>query len=226
MIPGRFTWAIGVDWARLDNHKYLLLYLCLSLAAVAANDGRPRLLADNARLLIGLAFALATCWKATSLDYLDGRFFTLALIEDSRFEGVARWVASASRSELLALRDSLAMVRQGGGAITLDIPIGLRVVAMGLTAWTVAIEAVIALAFLAPTSWRVSAYRHILLLLFGLTTYAVAPVTGFGWVLMILGLAQCDRESAATRLAYVGVYVTIGLYSAPWSEALLTLGLG
>jgi len=51
------------------------------------------------------------------------------------------------------------------------------------------------------------------LLLFLATTYAVATVVGFGWVLAGMGLAQ-----SASRLPYVAVLLLIEAYTAPWSS--------
>ena len=54
--------------------------------------------------------------------------------------------------------------------------------------------------------------RHALLLLFCATTYAVAPVEGFGWLLIAMGVAQCDRERVFTRALYLVVYALILVY--------------
>jgi hypothetical protein len=51
--------------------------------------------------------------------------------------------------------------------------------------------------------------RHLLLLAFCLTTYAIAPVAGFGWLLAILGLSQCPDEWRALRSAYVVIFAFI-----------------
>ena len=55
------------------------------------------MLAWNARALIGLAFAFAVLWKLLSPDYLDGRFFRVALVEDHRLEPITRWRRRARR---------------------------------------------------------------------------------------------------------------------------------
>jgi hypothetical protein len=53
------------------------------------------------------------------------------------------------------------------------------------------------------------------------TTYALAPVAGFGWLLATMGLAQCHARQRVLRNAYVGVFVLILLYSEiPWTGVL------
>ena len=49
------------------------------------------------------------------------------------------------------------------------------------------------------------------LLLFCATTYALAPVSGFGWLLATMGLAQCRRTQRALRGAYLAVFILIVL---------------
>lgn len=57
--------------------------------------------------------------------------------------------------------------------------------------------------------------RNAALLLFAATTYFVAPVRGFGWMLMLLGLAQCRDDQRYVRLAYLAALVLIQAYTLP-----------
>jgi hypothetical protein len=75
--------------------------------------------------------------------------------------------------------------------------------------WTIAIEGLIALLFLAPLSRRWKSCRDIALLTFCATTYPFATVAGFGWLLVAMGIAQCARQRVGTRLAYVGMFLLI-----------------
>ena len=86
------------------------------------------------------------------------------------------------------------------------------------------IEAGIALAFLWP---RPARFRNALLIAFGVTTFAFATVRGFGFLLMTLGLAQCEDDERRTRIAYVATLFLIEAYRAvPWSRMLIdALGL-
>jgi len=86
------------------------------------------------------------------------------------------------------------------------------------TVWTVAIEAAVAAAFLWPAGRGLSRYRDALLLLFCITTFAVAPVAGFGWLLIALGVAQSDLSGQRTRGIYLATFVLILFYrDLPWA---------
>ena len=91
-----------------------------------------------------------------------------------------------------------------------------------MTWWTVFLEGAVAVAFLWPLERGVSRGRDALLLLFCVTTYAVAPVEGFGWLLIAMGVAQCAPERRRTRLLYLAVFALVLFYrDVPWVEWLL-----
>jgi hypothetical protein len=74
----------------------------------------------------------------------------------------------------------------------------------------------LAVVFLIPTRrWAVA--RNSLLLVFAATTYVIAPVRGFGWMLMLLGLAQCDDQDRSFRPLYLAAIVLIQAYTLPMS---------
>ena len=62
------------------------------------------------------------------------------------------------------------------------------------------------------------------LVLFCVTTYALAPVAGFGWLIATMGLAQCRPNQRTLRVAYITVFLLILLYSEiPWTGVLADL---
>ena len=72
----------------------------------------------------------------------------------------------------------------------------------------------VAAAFLAPgLRWLVGGARHGLLMAFCISTYAVAPVAGFGWLLAAMGLAQLESDGHRLRVAYVAVFSLIFIYA-------------
>jgi hypothetical protein len=90
-------WRVVASWPLADNHAYLLGYWCLALA-IAALDADPRpALAWSGRVLIGLVFTLAVLAKAISPDYLDGRFFRVALVTDDRLAPFAQLAGGLGR---------------------------------------------------------------------------------------------------------------------------------
>lgn len=214
------------EWYAIDNHKYLYVYWCLALA-LALRTGEPRAsLAVSARWLVAACFLFATLWKVLSPDFLDGTFFHYALLTDLRlqwagelFGGLSAEVSAANRRALEALVGYSAKVS----------PVELRsspavAAAAGVMAWaTLAVEGLVALVFAAPERWRLDRLRAPLLLAFVLSTYALAPVIGFGWILLILGLAQApDRGAIPT--AYAVVFLLLPLYRIPWHDLLAALG--
>ena len=61
-----------------------------------------------------------------------------------------------------------------------------------------------------------------LLLLFCLVTYAIAPVAGFGWLLLIMGLCLSRPEQRWLRGAYVTTFFVVLLVTEiPWASVLL-----
>jgi hypothetical protein len=213
------AWRVVAAWPLADNHAYLLGYWCLALA-IASLDADPRpALAWSGRVLIGLAFTLAVLWKAISPDYLDGRFLRVTLVTDERLAPFARIAGGLSAEELRERREWLGEHADGASAegAAPPEPARFRAVARAATLGAFAWEALVALAFLWPLGRGLSRVRDPLLMGFCATTYLVAPVTAFGWLLISLGVAQTEAERWRTRAAYVAVYGLVFLYrEIPW----------
>ena len=211
-----------VDWPLADNHAYLLAYWCLAVALAALVPDAHRSLASSARWLAGLAFAFAVLWKAfLSPDYLDGRFFRVTLIQDERFADVAMLLGGLSPDELAEDREYLQPLPDGAELVDARVlvePPAFRRLASALTWGGLALEALVAAAFLLPAPRVV---RHAALLLFCVTTYAFAPVAGFGCLLLVLGLAQTTADEPRTRALYVAAFFLVLTYAeAPWAGLL------
>ena len=216
-----------VDWPLPDNHAYLLAYWPIALPLSLGGREPTRTLATSARLLVGLAFAFASVWKlGLSTDYLDGRFFRVALLTDPRLEDLAKLVGGLGTESLAGLREFLGQHVDGPAVLGAQVPHEpprLASFAYGLTLWTAFLETAVAAAFLWPRGRGLSRARDALLLLFCSTTYAIATVEGFAWLLLAMGVAQCERD--ATRLAYLGVFFLVLLYrEVPWLTLLLRAG--
>ncbi len=213
-------WRVVQGWPLSDNHDYLTSLWCLALATcLVAETPRPAL-ATTARWMLGLTFLFATLWKGVlSPDFVDGTFFRVTLLEDDRFTNFAIVVGGMSDALFDANDEALARHAEGvpwdeSGFVE---PTAGRRAAGLLTAYTLAIEGGLAVAFLWPGGARI---RDALLVLFAVSTFSVASVAGFGWLLMALGIAQCD-ERLAPRLAYLGAFFLILVYEwVPWSDAL------
>jgi hypothetical protein len=233
--------ALAVVWARLpvllvmDNHHYLIAYWFVALAACLAAEPRepgPHV-ARSARLLVGLAMGFAVLAKLRSGEFANGDFFEFLLLAGDRFDAFSTLVLRLPGEQLAANRAAVAALITPGLQAELVTEVALqgaervRVAALLLAWWTLAIESVAAAVFLWPGSGRrLRAARHATLLAFAVTTYAIATVGAFAWILLILGAAQCEEDERLPRAAYTGAFLLVLLYALPWGDALRGVGLG
>jgi hypothetical protein len=217
-----------LDWPLADNHAYLLCYWCLAVSLALVSEDTPTCLAVNGRLLIGLAFAFATLWKLVlSPDYMDGRFLRVLMLTDGRFTGFAQFVGGLTPDLLTELRGFVTQHVDGCLLSSFGAPrqpTRFLWLAQLATWWMVLIEGGVAVAFLWPVDRGMSKLRDTLLITFCATTYAVAAVEGFGWLLVAMGVAQCDAARRKTRLLYLTVFgLLLFCREVPWAEWLLVL---
>jgi hypothetical protein len=216
---------VAVDYPLPDNHAYLLGYWCFAVFLALRAADSAAVLAASGRMLIGLVFAFATLWKlALSPDFADGSFFRVTLLTDPRFGDLSRLVGDLSAESLAAHRAYLTQHADVGQAALAPPPYppALRALATVLTAWTLVVEAFLAVAFLWPGRRGPARWRDAALLTFCATTFAVATVEGFGWLLLAIGVAQCPARRTRTRALYLATYALIlGYREIPWSELLV-----
>ena len=210
------------DWPLSDNHAYLLALWCLALGLACGAAAPGPVLASSARWLVGLTFALATLQKAViSPDYLDDTFFRWALAVDERFEDLGLLLGRDAE----ALERTRALLEAEPGetpdetAAFVETP-ALRAAATAMTWATLLAEGAVALVFLAPARLRVAWLRDAALLVFCVGTYAVAPVAGFGWLLLAMGVAQGRGPRALA--GYLAAFALLLFYrEIPWVRLLL-----
>ena len=197
----------------IDNHEFLLGYWLLALAVSRLQPDPNAGLATSAKWLTGLAFAFATLWKVTTPEYLDGDMFHSMLLFERRFAGVASMVSSLTFAEGLQnfqLNETLRSIGDGAVSVPVFDAPGIRATALVMTWWTVLIEGLVAVCFLAPVGSLVGRARHVALLVFLWTTYVLAPVMGFGWLLIAMAMAQAPLEKHRLFLpAYAAAFVLV-----------------
>ncbi len=206
-------WRVVHAWPVADNHAYLLAYWCLAVGIARMLPDPHDAQARSARWLIAGVFVFAAAWKLVlSDDFLDGRFFRVALLTDPRFEGFARWVGSMSADQLESSRTFLFQSRVGPELTIPPLvePPRLRAVALALTWTAAALESLVAVLFVVRVR---DVARHAALLGFCVGAYALAPVEGFGWLLLALGCASAPVDATRTRAAYVACYALLLLYT-------------
>lgn len=207
------------NWFAVDNHKFLMTWWCLAIYCALQAPQPDVDLARQARWLLALCFLFAVVWKISVPDYLDGRFFRHTFLTDARFQTVAVYAGGADREGLLQNRMSVADLRNPlGDAREVTLASGPRValVADLATWWTILIEAVLSAAFMLPGGLWVERVRHGLLLVFILTTYAVAPVIPYGWTLLMMGFANCPADWTRMRAGYVTAFMALQIYGTPF----------
>ena len=222
---------IADDWPLADNHVYLLGYWAFAIALSLRARAPADTLASSSRWLIGLAFVFAVLWKTMlSPDFLDGRFFRVTLLTDPRFGDAAQLIGGLSPGQLAANRKALALLPPGAELLdppSIAEPARLRLLASAATWGIVAIEAAVALAMLLPAPAVGSSVRHAALLLFCGTTYLFAPVAGFGWLLLAMGVGQLDDRQTVLRRVYVAAFLVVIFYGEiPWAGLALDAGRG
>jgi hypothetical protein len=217
-----------VEWPLPDNHVYLLAYWCLGIGIGLRLTAPSRAIAQTGRQLMALAFVFAVVWKAVlSPDYRDGRFFAVTLLTDERFVDSVQLLAGLSEAQLDESREYLMPLPEG--AELLDPPHlhatpRFQRLVQATTWGGLALEFAIAILWLAPIRARALLLaRHGAILLFCLATYALAPVAGFGWLLLVMGLANSAVEQRALRAAYVATFCVVLLYAEiPWASLAVT----
>ena len=224
------VYAVGVapSVLEIDNHEFLLAYWLLALGLSRLQADPSAGLATSARWLVGAAFAFAVLWKAVSPEYLSGDAFYGYLHLDPRFAGLGAAVsdltlADGERTRVVA--NALRVVGDETAWFAVRDGPGVSRLAAVMTVWTLAIEAVVAACFLAPPSSCVGRARDAALLTFLFTTYVLAPVLGFGWILVILGMAQAPLERRPVlAVAYTAAFVLVlarATAPLPWLLSLL-----
>jgi hypothetical protein len=147
---------------------------------------------------------------------MDGRFFRIAMLTDYRFEWFTRLVDGLTAGEFEDLKQFVSQHVDGQMPFSVsEIPVQparFITVSQILTYWTVFIESAVTLLFLIPKKAGISRFRDLFLVVFCVTTYSVAAVEGFGWLLIAMGASQCGDGRKAVRFLYVVAFFLIIFY--------------
>ncbi len=212
-LVGVLALAYTESWAQQNNHDFLKLYWCLGVGVSLLALDAMKAVRVNARLLIGLCFLFATLWKVLSPDYMSGAFFNYFLLQDTRFWMLSEYVVGLDASALMQDRiERVVYTEFGDPTGSLVVPFAADVLWLSplMTWWTVLIEGAVALAFLLPTRFRFAKWRDAVLLVFIFSTYFVAPILYFAWLITAMGLIQCERETFRyAPVLYVAAFVLV-----------------
>jgi len=195
--------AIFYSWGSSDNHKYLIAYwfftLYLALLATKQNkDLFKDFCAQSARYLIAGSMLFAVLAKAIHPEYMNGDFFRFTLLMDGRFKVFTILLTEVDKSVLEANAAAMKLMRDSQQSeMLLQGLAEVNALALFLTWWTILIEAIIGVLFL----WnKKPLFSHLCLMVFMITTYSVATVTGFSLVLCCLGYAHAQRQDLPDKM--------------------------
>lgn len=224
-VSGLIVLDLMVGWFYVDNHKFVELYWCLTLAVVTASppELRKKIFANNSRWILAAVMLFAVLWKAISVSYTSGAFFEFTLLTDERFQNMANWFGGVGYDTLASNRESLGWFRiahlkgEAAEIAAIESSVGVQRLAFFMTWWTIFIEALIGVLYLIPKRVKnIGAIRDYALLSFAATTYLFAPVVGFGWLLMMMGAAQ--TESRFRFRLFCIAFVVIQVYELPYAN--------
>ena len=221
VVAALTVWINALHWAWIDNHKYLITYWCLACAFAVGSADRDRVLAVNGRLLIGLAFFFAVVWKLMGGEYLNGAFLHFTVLTDARLE-VAGTFAGGLTSDVLPqnrmLMSLITVFPDETTGVVLQTSTQLKWVALLGSYWTLLIEGAVALAFLIHRRRLPERYKDALLMIFIVTTYGLLPVSGFAFLLCVMGFAQCEIAYPKRRVVYLALFILVQFIKLPWAE--------
>lgn len=218
--------ALGnaLQWYSIDNHKYLINYWVVA-CAMSMHQPEPAVyLRVNSRVLVGLVFVAAALWKVFGGEYFDGSFMYLTFLTDARLERLAAAISDQPIEAFRRGTDALRLIGQLGieqVAVPLVGSATVKSIALIVSMSGLVYESLVALTHVLPTN-RLYYLRHILLIGFILITYLLLPVSGFAFMLMVAGLAQCRDESSGLKMGYMFVFAGVQFTRIPWQQ-LLTL---
>lgn len=175
-------------------------------------------LAVCSRILIGLIFAIATLWKIVCPEFPNGNFFHFTLLTDHRFLDTAELVGGVSPEMSQQNLAAVNRMKQPGpppsSVLLIDTP-SIPRIALFIAVWTIFIEGSIGLFFLWPCQQKIAYWRDWLLITFIITTYPIATVHGFAWLIVIMAFAQCSPEFKLQRMMYLALFIGMPLMDIP-----------
>jgi hypothetical protein len=221
---------IARPWVQLDNHNWLQVYW-LGAILVSRFAVNPDLtLRLSARMLVGFAFLFAVTWKLIAPEFTTGAFFDFTFSTDRRLGDVAA-TFGLQESGLTGSNTRLISGWRTPGTVPVAEVLEVSPAIARLTPWlawgTVLLEGAVAVTFLAPLQQRWRWLRDAAVTLFVATTYPLAPVTGFGLLVLSMSVMVSELHPRVRTALYVAAFIFVSLTSErdillEWLEPLFT----
>lgn len=192
-----------------DNHHYLIGYWCVAVALALIAHDPDEVLRRSATVLVGTCFGLAVLAKMLNRDYRDSTFFTWLLIFDPRVRLLATMVGGLTSDVFRRHATAFGRIWMGvSPGESAEVPRSLRRLALGLTWWTVGIEAIVAAAFLWPGD-GLDSVRVTVLMAFAVTTFTFVAVPFFGQILLLMLLAATNSAEVRVIVVMLAAFLTV-----------------
>ncbi len=218
--------ALWLEWFDADNHKHLLFYWMLVMYLVyeiKSDDERAQFLAQAAKYLLGFTMGVAVLQKTISPDYLSGDFFEFVLLTDSRF---TVFTSLFTNLDVATLQENLRIFSQArdvtsvsaGDSLKLHSDESVRRLSLVVTWINYIDQMLIATLVFIRLPQRMEFIKHISIMIFIIPVYAIAPVIGFGWLIIIWGYCIVPDRMKELRLGYIGLFFLVSLYEIHWID--------
>ncbi|GEM_PF-611122 len=205
---------IARPWVQLDNHNWLQVYWLAAIVLSRFAIRPDATLRVSARLLVGFAFLFAVAWKVISPDFLSGAFFDFTFGTDRRLGDVAA-TFGLQESSLTSSNQRQITAWRTPGTTPVAEAIELSPIMVALTPWlawgTVLLEGAVAATFLAPLRERWRWLRDASVVLFVATTYPLAPVTGFGLLVLTMSVMASEVKPRTRTVVYIAAFIFVSL---------------
>lgn len=213
-------------WLTLDNHEVLQVYWLGAFVLSRFADRPFEVLRVTARWTLALVFVFATAWKLIAPDFADGSAVEFLFNVEERVGDTAAAIGLQDHDQVADNWEGLAAWRdptQVPEAVAADVGEALHRVSLGFAWLTIAVEGLVALAFLLPLSLHRRWLRDAALLGFVLVTYPLAPVLPFAWLLLSIGAMQSSLTPKARNRAYTLTFLVVTFIYGGRSWILLPL---
>ena len=204
-----YYWILLIDnWFIVNNHEILAGYWQLLFFAsfFIAPQKRAVFLKTHSKLLLGLIFLFSIIHKTISPDFLSGNVLHKLLLswESYLFLDIFLpfdYVGLVQENlQNMFFSDQQFLPRQ----LNQGPPI-LKTIAKFMSLGAYVLELSITIIFLLPKKYAFKHAQHWVLLLFIVSTYFPLRITGFMYILTVMGLAQTQANQRLIRTMYLGV---------------------
>ena len=217
ILGGFSVYAVLSDYVGTDNHKWLYMYWILAIMVgffLQSKSSREDIWSLNARFFLVFSMGLSVFWKIVSPDFMDGAFMEYTFLTDDRFEPLMGWIGIDFDLVGSWYEQDANFQFMSGFQSYFEVPKKVSLLAVITTWWVILSEGAIALFF--AINKRISdIFGHLALIFFIFTTYLIAPVIGFGSILVILGLCVLRtrfKKDWFITLCYFLALVALAVY--------------